>query len=53
MAKDRYILMQKEYQHNSKFHEYVDKYSKDRGIPISIALQHEVVRQVFLRYTDL
>lgn len=44
--------MENEYQHNKRFRDYVDKYSTQRGISVDEALTHELVRQVYLYYTD-
>ena len=41
-----------EYRHNQKFREYVDRYSDQRGISVDEALKHELVKQVYLYYTD-
>lgn len=41
-----------EYRHNQKFREYVDRYSDHRGISVDEALKHELVKQVYLYYTD-
>lgn len=46
-------MMQNEYKHNSKFREYVDAYCKKHRISVAEALEHEIVRQVFLMYTDV
>lgn len=40
------------YNNNADFKLYVDKYSKQRGISVKEALQHELVRQVYLYYTE-
>ena len=42
-----------EYKHNQKFRDYVDKYSKHQGISVEEALKHEMVRQVYLHYTEV
>ncbi len=41
-----------EYRHNQKFREYVDRYSDQREISVDEALKHELVKQVYLYYTD-
>lgn len=41
-----------EYRHNKSFREYVDRYSNQCGISVDEALKHELVRQVYLYYTD-
>lgn len=46
-------MIQKEYEYNARFREYVDKYCKKHGISVEEALGHEIVRQVFLMYMDL
>lgn len=46
-------MIQKEYKYNARFREYVDKYCKMHKISVEEALGHEIVRQVFLMYTDL
>lgn len=42
-----------EYKFNQKFREYVDKYCNTYGCTVEEALQHELVRQVCLMYTDV
>lgn len=42
-----------EYRHNSKFRAYVDKYCKAHDITVEEALQHELVRQAYLYYTEV
>lgn len=42
-----------EYQYNKRFKDYVDKYSKHHGISVEEALKHNVVRQVYLYYTEV
>ena len=46
-------MMRNEYRHNKKFRDYVDKYCKSRNITVEEALQHELVRQVYLYYTEV
>ncbi len=46
-------MLQNEYTHNRRFREYVDKYCLHHGISVAEALEHEVVRQVYLYYTDV
>jgi hypothetical protein len=46
-------MIQNEYKHNKKFRQYVDKYAKTRGISVEEALTHELVRQVYLYYTEV
>ena len=46
-------MMQNEYKHNKKFRDYVDKYCTKHGITVAEALEHDLVRQVFLMYTDV
>jgi len=41
-----------EYIHNTKFREYVDKYCVKHKLCVNEALAHELVRQVYLYYTD-
>lgn len=50
---DRTILVNNEYRHNEKFRQYVDKYAKNRGITVVETLNHELVRQVALYYTEV
>lgn len=45
-------MLENEYRHNKKFREYVDKYCKNMKVTVEETLQHEIVRQVFLMYTD-
>lgn len=42
-----------EYRHNSKFRAYVDKYCTAHDIRVEEALQYEIVRQVYLYYTEV
>lgn len=42
-----------EYKFNSKFREYVDKYCASRKISVEEGLTHEIVRQVYLMYTEV
>ncbi len=46
-------MMHNEYRHNKKFRDYVDKYCKSRGITVEEALQHELVKQAYLYYTEV
>lgn len=46
-------MIRNEYVHNKKFHDYVDKYAKNHEISANEALEHELVRQAFLMYTDV
>lgn len=45
--------LRNEYRHNNKFRQYVDKYCKSHQLTVDEALQHEVVRQVYLYYTEV
>ena len=45
--------LRNEYRHNSKFRAYVDKYRAVHDITVEEALQHEIVRQVYLYYTEV
>ena len=42
-----------EYIHNSKFRAYVDKYCTVHDITVEEALQHEIVRQVYLHCAEV
>lgn len=46
------FLLDNEYRHNKKFRQYVDKYCAQNKISVNEALSHELVRQVYLYYTD-
>lgn len=46
-------ILENEYRHNKRFSDYVDAYSKSKGITVAEALQHAVVRQVYLSYTEV
>lgn len=46
-------MIENEYKHNQKFREYVDKYCAEYKITVDEALKHEVVRQVYLYYTEV
>ena len=45
--------LRNEYRHNNKFRHYVDRYCKSHQLTVDEALQHEVVRQVYLYYTEV
>lgn len=45
-------MMQDEYMNNSRFRGYVDKYCKTYGYTVDEALTPELVRQVYLYYTE-
>lgn len=51
MSKD--IRMINEYKHNKKFRDYVDKYAAQHKISKDKALDHELVRQAYLYYTEV
>lgn len=44
--------MEEYYNSNEKFKAYVDSYSKSRCIPVEVALEHELVKQVYLYYKE-
>lgn len=46
-------MIRNEYVHNKKFRDYVDKYARNHGITVDEALEHELIRQAFLMYTDV
>lgn len=50
---NRILLLKNEYRHNKKFRQYVDKYCAQRKITVDEALKHEIVRQVYLSYTEV
>lgn len=41
------------YKFNSRFRQYVDGYRKNMNITVEEALTHEIVRQVYLSYTEV
>lgn len=43
--------MEEFYNNNSDFKRYVDKYCKQYGLSVEEALQHEIVKQVYLQYS--
>ena len=45
--------MMNEYRFNTKFREYVDKYCKKHEITIDEAMEHKLIRQVYLDYTEI
>lgn len=49
--KDAQIL--NEYHYNKRFRDYVDRYRNYHKIPIEEALQHELVKQACLYYTEI
>lgn len=44
--------MEEFYNNNSDFKRYVDKYCKQYGYTVEEALQHEIIRQVYLQYSS-
>ena len=46
-------MMGNEYRNNKKFRDYVDKYCTKHGISVAEALQHDLVRRIFLMNTDV
>lgn len=53
LARKEDQMIKNEYRHNSKFRAYVDKYCIAQGITVEQALKHELIRKVFLSYTDV
>lgn len=50
----RTALAYKEYRHNPKYREYVDKYCRTRGLDLDEAIQHHLVQvEAFNHYSDL
>ena len=45
--------MMNEYRFNTKFREYVDKYCKKHKISQEAAMKHQIVRHVYLVYTEV
>lgn len=43
--------MEEFYNNNSDFKVFVDKYCKKHSITVEEALQHEIIRQVYLQYS--
>ena len=41
------------YNHNEDFKRYVDRYCNQYGLSVDEALEHEIVRQVYLYYTEV
>lgn len=46
-------ILKNEYRHNNKFRRYVDRYAKNNHVTTEEALKHELVRQVYLSYTEV
>lgn len=46
-------MIEREYRFNKNFRRYVDKYAEKHGITAEEALKHEIVRQVWLQYTEV
>ncbi len=46
-------MIENEYQFNTKFRDFVDKYCADKGITVDQALESETVRGEFRRYTEV
>ena len=42
-----------EYRFNTKFREYVDKYCNKHKISLAAAMEHQIIRQVYLVYTEV
>lgn len=47
------LMLLNEYQHNSRFKDYVDKYCKYHQVSLDEAFKQELVRQVYLYYTEV
>lgn len=45
--------MMNEYRFNSKFREYVDKYCIKHKISPAAAMEHQIIRRVYLMYTEV
>lgn len=45
--------MRNEFTLNSKFRDYVNKYCKKHEITIDEAMEHKLIRQVYLDYTEV
>ena len=45
--------MMNEYRFNTKFREYVDKYCKKHQILPAAAMEHMIIRHVYLMYTEV
>ena len=45
--------MMNEYRYNTKFREYVDKYCKKHKISPEAAIEHMIIRHVYLMYTEV
>lgn len=45
--------LKNEYRHNNKFRRYVDNYAKNNHVTVEESLKHELVRQVYLYYTEV
>lgn len=46
-------ILENEYRHNKRFSDYVDEYCDTYRVTVAEALQDEVVRQVYLSYTEV
>ena len=45
--------MREFYDRNADFKMYVDRYCNQYGLSVDEALEHEIVRQVYLYYTEV
>lgn len=45
-------MIQKEYEINNNFRDYVDKYAKERNISVEEALEHKLVEQAYCYYKE-
>lgn len=45
--------MMNEYRYNTKFREYVDKYCKKHQTSPAAAMEHQIIRNVYLMYTEV
>lgn len=45
--------LRNEYRHNSQFRRYVDKYCENHGITVDEAVNHELIKQAYLYYTEV
>lgn len=44
--------MENEYRYNKRFQRYVDRYCSQYGYSVEEALEHEIIKQACLYYTE-
>lgn len=53
MDNENKSFIKNEYKHNERFREYVDRYCKNHHCAVEEVLEHELIYQVCLMYTEI